>query len=111
MANNPSFTELVTEVANKTAEELIPWEVTTSATIFAAPMGGSYLLRVGESVIKPNRIYHFLQIIDSDGDGVMSTSSNTYPMIDDIYRRAHNQALGIDKAIGSVLEDLRKLKK
>ncbi len=111
MANNPTIAELVAEVLTKTEEELIPWEATAEGSVFTAPMGGSYLLRVLEMSMKTGSSLYRLQIADSEGENILSANSVTYATVSTIYQKARNQALGIDRAISSVLEDLRKLKK
>jgi hypothetical protein len=112
MATNVSMSDLVAEVVEKTDAELIPWEATADPKVFTAPMGGSYLLRMKETtaVSPPKAIYYLLQIADSDGDVIVGANSNSFPAIAEIFKKARNQALGIDKAINSVIEDLRKLK-
>lgn len=108
---------LVIRVCEKTANGEVPWERTPNAGVFQSSVG-KYVFRLWSQGQAGSETYH-LSLRDSNGDlletfddeqfdkpGDAQKDSSFYKKMGDMFRIAKRQAMGVDKAIDELLDEL-----
>lgn len=114
--------ELVSRIEKKTISDSLTWEPTADAHEFQTTLG-NFVVRIGEQfdpsdVDNPDYV---IRIIDNMGNVLESATNgelfkitpegkienrHPYEVMKSIFRKAKRQALGVDKAIDSILSEL-----
>lgn len=120
MANESLSTEarmlkLIQKLHANTVNGKVKWERTTSSNVFQASFS-NYALRISVKQESSEAPDYYLYIKDEQGITVESTSdtdieqaipgSGAYKLMGALHEMARRQALGVDKALDSLLEEL-----
>jgi hypothetical protein len=112
---------LVSKIETNTISNALNWEATAETNEFQTTLA-NFVVRIGEQFDPeyPEHPDYVLKIIDHDGNTMESTTNadlvkmehktfgvrHPYEVMQSIFKMAKRQALGVDKAIDSILSEL-----
>ena len=116
MADSKYWT-LIQRLHSGTLKRKITWEPTSQDGVFQASFPG-YSVLISESAPDHDKPLQYLKIVNADGELIEavndeqirpdSPEDSAFVLMTDTYNSARSQAMGIDKALDSILSNLAK---
>lgn len=101
--------ELLARLIQATNQGRVDWEETAKASEFTASFGGKWTLLMKEDWFgSPPQDFHKLLFKNSEGDTLVSISSEDDSSVDQLYELARRHALKIDDALADLLNEIDK---
>jgi hypothetical protein len=109
--------KLIRLLQQRTNDQKIFWEQTVEENTYQVAFP-NYILQIGYRMKSENpftdEIDYFIRILDENNkiieeatdDDLKPELGNAYQIMDNLHRSARRQAMGVDKAIDSILSDL-----
>lgn len=111
--SNPKLVKLVQLLADKTDRDELAWDESEKNGVFQLPFSNSTVrISARESRNHRGDTEYVIVILNAQGSEVEEVSDETLPLegsfviMKDLYEKARRKAMGVDRAIDSILDDL-----
>jgi hypothetical protein len=107
---NEKYQKIVDRLIDRTAKRQIEWKEGVNSGVFQVSFP-NYSLILGQHDMVTGSFDYIISIIDADGNTIDTFSDidlggDYYPKMGELYQNARRQALGVDKALDEILDEL-----
>jgi hypothetical protein len=109
------YQQLVERLASKTDQREVVWKEAAGSDTFQVSFA-NYSLTLSVSQNRQGALFYVISILNSEGNTVDSfsdedidegTGGRYFNVMGELYHKARRQALGVDKALDEILEELK----
>ena len=117
--SNARLAKMIYLLQQRTDEQKIVWENTVFEDVYQVAFP-SHVVQVGHRIPDPDSAFrdeevYFIRILDEQHTMIEEATNvhlkdeleNSYRTMENLYRSARGQAMGVDKAINSILSELQ----